>query len=245
MSKITLDEITTTLAAEHWQLISDIYKNLDTEMTFECPEGHRVFAPWKKLRTKLECPICKQNNLVSQNQTVLPKSVGARRVLALDQASHVTGYAVFDNDKLIKCGTFNTELNDEIARCAMVKTWLISMINNWKPDFIAIEGFQFQDESSGQKMGITVFQTLARLQGVLLNAIYEAKIPYEICSTNTWRHYCGVKGKTRTDKKRSMQLLVKQWYDFSASDDESDAIGIGRYVLSIINKNTKVENWEE
>jgi hypothetical protein len=31
------------------------------------------------------------------------------------------------------------------------------MLDNWKPDFVAIEGIQFQDESSGNKMGITVF----------------------------------------------------------------------------------------
>jgi hypothetical protein len=31
------------------------------------------------------------------------------------------------------------------------------MINNWKPDYVAIEGIQFQDESSGQKVGVTVF----------------------------------------------------------------------------------------
>jgi hypothetical protein len=37
------------------------------------------------------------------------------------------------------------------------------MLENWKPDFVGIEGIQFQDESSGSKMGITVFQGLARL----------------------------------------------------------------------------------
>jgi hypothetical protein len=41
-----------------------------------------------------------------------------------------------------------------------------------------------------------------------------------------------------------MQLLVKQWYDISVSDDESDAIGIGRYLNMTVDKNTQVENWE-
>ena len=93
-------------------------------------------------------------------------------------------------------------------------------------------------------MGVTVFQTLARLQGILMETCYSAKIPYEVCPTNTWRHACNVKGKSRADRKRSMQLLVKEWYDVSVSDDESDAIGIGHYLTNKIIKNTTIENWE-
>ena len=242
--KYTIDNINEILKDSGWSVVSDQYKTLDTEMTFKCPEGHQVFSSWKKIRSKQECPICKQNLLLKIENKILSKPKGARRVLALDQSTHITGYAIFDNDKLVKYGKFNTNLTDEIARCSTIKSWLISMINNLQPDYVAIEGIQFQDESSGQKMGITVFQSLARLQGILMETCYHLKVPYEICPTNSWRHYCGVKGKTRVDKKRSMQLLVKQWYDITLTDDESDAIGIGRYMINYINKNTKIENWE-
>lgn len=244
MSKIKLDDIREILSTDGWKLISDTYTNLDTEMVYECSEGHRVYAPWKKIRTKRECPICKQNNLAQQDGEILSKPNNTYRVLTLDQASHTTGYAIFDNGKLVKYGSFHTDLDDEIARDALIKTWLISMITNWKPDFIGLEGIQYQDEGSGQKMGITVFQTLARLQGILLETCYSYKIAYEVCPTNTWRHACGVKGKSRSDRKRSMQLLVKEWYDISVSDDESDAIGIGHYLTTKIKKNTQIENWE-
>ena len=244
MSKIKLSDIQAIIEQEGWKVISDTYSNLETEMTFECPEGHRVYAPWKKMRNKLECPTCAQNNLAQQDGEILPKPAKTYRVLALDQASHVTGYAIFDNGMLVKYGKFQTELDDEIARCSLIKSWLLSMINNWKPDYIGIEGIQYQDASSGQKMGVTVFQTLARLQGILMETCFTSKVPYTVCPTNTWRHACGVKGQSRTDRKRSMQLLVKQWYDISVSDDESDAIGIGHYLTTVINKNTAVENWE-
>ena len=49
---------------------------------------------------------------------------------------------------------------------------------------------------------------------------------------------------SRTDKKRSMQLLVKQWYDVTVSEDEADAIGIGHHLVTFIKKNTEVTNWE-
>ena len=93
-------------------------------------------------------------------------------------------------------------------------------------------------------MGVTVFQTLARLQGILMLTCHEQKVPFEVCPTNTWRHSCGVKGKTRTDKKRSMQLLVKQWYNINVGEDEADAIGIGHHLVNFIEKNTAVTNWE-
>jgi Holliday junction resolvasome RuvABC endonuclease subunit len=156
----------------------------------------------------------------------------------------VTGYAIFDDTKLIKYGTFATSSDDDIERFTMIRAWLLSMIVSWKPDYIGLEGIQFQEEGSGQKMGVTVFQTLARLQGILMITCHDNKVPFEICPTNTWRHSCGVKGKTRTDKKRSMQLLVQQWYGVKVSEDEADAIGIGHHLVGYIQKNTAVTNWE-
>ena len=93
-------------------------------------------------------------------------------------------------------------------------------------------------------MGVTVFQTLARLQGVLIETCVELEIPYKIAPTNTWRAHCKVKGRSRADKKRSMQMLVKEWYDVSVTDDESDAIGIGKYVSETHQQKTEIINWE-
>ena len=244
MPKIKLEDIQNELAVDGWKVISTEYVNLDTEMTFECPEGHRVFVPWKKIRTKRECPSCKPKVDIKQDFEVLPKSKGVKRTLALDQASKVTGYAIFDDAKLVKYGTFSTSSDEDIDRFVMIRAWLLSMITAWRPDYIGIEGIQFQEEGGGQKMGVTVFQTLARLQGVLMMACHDSKVPFEICPTNTWRHSCGVKGKSRTDKKRSMQLLVQDWYGIKVSEDEADAIGIGHHLVGFIQKNTAVTNWE-
>ena len=41
-----------------------------------------------------------------------------------------------------------------------------------------------------------------------------------------------------------MQALAKQWYDVSISDDEADAIGIGRYLSNKIGFDREIENWE-
>lgn len=242
MSKITIETINEELAPTGWKCVGGEYKNLDSEMIFECDEGHTVYSSWKKIRKSAVCPRCRDNTHKKEILKIIPKKKGTTRVLALDQATHTTGWSIFDGKELACYGTFQTNQQDEIARDSAIKSWMLSMIDNWKPDYVAIEGIQFQDESSGQKVSVTVFQALARLQGILMEACFSNKIPYEVHPTNTWRHYCGVKGRTRTDKKRSMQLIAKNEYDITVSDDEADAIGIGKYAASL--HTIQITNWE-
>lgn len=236
--KLKIEEIQNMAVEHNWRVISKEYTNLNTEMTFECPEGHTVFSSFKKIRDKWYCPICAANQYKEPSHNVIQKKMGVKRVIAFDQASYVTGYSIFDGNELIDYGTFETQLDSEVARFNMIKMWAASMINNWKPDYIGIEGIQFEKE-----FGVTTFQTLARLQGVLMELCYEQNIPFEICPTNTWRHHCKVKGQSRPDKKRSCQLLVKDWYDITVNNDISDAIGIGKYVSEVIVKKNDLIEW--
>lgn len=239
MGRIKIETIAEELAPDGWKVLSIDYQNLDTEMEFLCAEGHKVYAPWKKIRTKRECPVCKQNQFKQNMNIIKPKVKGENRVLALDQASHITGYSIFDGPNLVGYGVFEAKETEEDKRFHEIKLWLISMIENWQCDIIGIEGIQYQ-----QTMGVTTFQTLARLQGVLMELCIELNIPYVIAPTNTWRAHCGVKGQTRTDKKKSMQLLVKKWYDITVSNDIADAVGIGKYVTDTHQQKTKIVNWE-
>jgi Holliday junction resolvasome RuvABC endonuclease subunit len=62
------------------------------------------------------------------------------RVLARDAATGITGYAIYDDKKLVDYGTFSTdELMDSTSRINEVKHWLLDMINYTKPDAIGIE----------------------------------------------------------------------------------------------------------
>ena len=92
-------------------------------------------------------------------------------------------------------------------------------------------------------MGVTTYKVLAHLQGVLINLCFERNIPCEVVHVSTWREYCKIKGKTRTDKKRNAQLQVKEWYDITVSNDEADAICIGRYAANVTMKNSVLINW--
>ena len=49
MSKIKIEEIRKEAEQHGWEVLSDTYQNLNTEMIFKCDEGHQVFAPFKNI----------------------------------------------------------------------------------------------------------------------------------------------------------------------------------------------------
>ena len=243
MSKIKIDDIRKAAIEHNWELISDAYKNLDSELQFKCNEGHQVFSTYKKIRNKWECPICKQNTHYNFTNTIEPKHKNLQRVIGLDQATHITGYSVFDGENLIYADIFEATATDEIERDLEIRDWLIQLILNWQPDIIGLEDIQLQ-QFDNKLVGVTTYRTLARLQGILLAACKEKGIDSIVCAPATWRAHCGVKGRARTDKKRSMQNLVKTWFDITVTDDVADAIGIGKYVADTYKKKVEVFDWE-
>lgn len=238
MSSIKLADIATELEPIGWKVNSDKYKNLDAPLEFECSAGHRVYSTWRKIRSNPECPLCNKQALKEQQQRITKKKKGEYRILALDQASHICGWSVYSNKNLIAFGTFKTREDDEVARFHEVREWLAAMVENWEPDYVGIEGIQYQTN-----IGVTTFQTLARLQGVLLDYLYTERIPYKICPTNTWRTHCGVTGSTRSDKKRSIQLKIQEWYGLKLDEDAADAAGIGKYVADTVSPALEIESW--
>ena len=243
MSKIKIEDIRKAAIEHGWELYSTEYKNLDTELTFLCTEGHKVYGPYKRIRNKWECPICQANQFYHFKNVPTRKKGVAQRSIGLDQATHTTGYSVWDDGVLIYAGTFDAAAEDEIERDIEIKNWLIQLINNYKPDIIGIEGIQLQ-QLNNKNVGVTTYQTLARLQGILMATCAEQKIDYVVVPPATWRSHCEVKGRTRADRKRSMQMKVKEWFDITVSDDVADAIGIGKYINDKHKKQVEIFNWE-
>jgi len=243
VSKIKIDDIRKAAIEHNWILLSEEYKNLDSELIFRCNEGHKIYLPYKKVRDKWECPICKQNQYYNFSNEIMPKKKSVQRTIGLDQATHITGYSIFDDGELIYAGIFEAEAEDEISRDIEIKNWVIQLIQNWKPDIIAMEGIQLQ-QFNNKTIGVTTYQTLARLQGILMATCHEQKIEYVVVPPATWRAHCQVKGRTRADRKRSMQMKVKEWFDITVSDDVADAIGIGKYTNDKHRKKVEIFDWE-
>lgn len=234
--KIKLEDIKRTADLYQWSLLSTEYKNLDTPLEFLCPEGHAAWIPYKQFRVKPKCPVCIANLKVKVKSAEAKPKTDAYRVLALDQSSHKTGYSVYDGQELIGHGVFETRKKESIERIEELCDWLQSMIILWKPDLVGMEDIQYNPNmpsndsySDGAVKNHNAFKLLGQVMGALIITILRNKCAVGVVLIATWRKYCGVKGNKRADQKRSAQMLVEKWHGIKVTDDESDAICIGKY----------------
>lgn len=248
MSSINIYTVQNALEEEGWKLISDTYKNLKTELEMECPKGHRQFQTFEKWRKHPLCDACIAGDpfKVKKNK-VPPKMDDTSRILALDAATGTTGYAIYDNKVLVHYGHYkvNTGITAE-ERINNFKYWLKAALEEWEPDFVGIENIQLQNYGSPAhaQYQVETYRVLANLQGVLLDTLFEACIDHELVYATEWRAYCGInEGKGRENKKKQAQDKVKVWYDLDCTQDEADAICIGKYFCNKIKINKNV--WGE
>ena len=233
-SKIKYENVKEDIENQGWTLLSNSYTNLKTDLQVICPEKHECLVSYEKWRKgKFECPICKQNQYYKTDDIAIKKK--GYRILVFDQASITSGWAVFDNEELINYGSHTSNGENSTEKIAKTKYWVASMIENWKPDEIVIEDIQLQkgtnSENFSADVGVTTYKKLAHLQGVLKNYLFETGIPYTVVSPSTWRAHSEIKGKERTDRKRNAQLKIKSLYDVQVTQDEADAILIGRWAV--------------
>ena len=148
-------------------------------------------------------------------------------ILALDQASRTSGWAVFQNDQLIASGTFTFDDDFIPKRLVKIRNKVISLINQYNIDKIILEDIQLQEQINN----VATYKVLAEVLGVLEELCSELKIPHEIVHSQTWKSTLGIKGRERATQKRNAQAFVEKLYSIKASQDESDAICIGTHYI--------------
>lgn len=230
MGRLKFEDIIKEVEEADWTLLSTSYKNLKEDLSFKCPNGHVNYYSLEKWRKGHHCITCEKNPFKGTNNKVIKKT--GYRILAVDQASITSGWAIFDDKTLISYGSWTSEGKHSTERIGQTKYWLSSMIEKWKPDLVVFEDIQLQkykDRNNEDEDRVIMFKKLAHLQGTLKNYAFEIGLPYDIISPSTWREYSGVTGKYRTDKKKSAQLIVEKIYEIKVDNDAADAILLGRY----------------
>ena len=243
MSTINVYTVKNALEAEGWKLLSEEYKNLKSPLEMTCPAGHKqeqTFDQWRKHKI---CDACMAGDPYKVKKNKVPKKgTNVNRILALDAATSITGYSIYDDKVLVGYGTYKTSSTlSATERINQVKNWLKAAIKEWQPDFIGLENIQLQKYGmKATDVQVKTFQTLANLQGVLLDIIFEAGVEHDTVYPSEWRSYCGVNdGDAHRDaKKKAAQAKVKIWYDMDCTEDEADAICIGKYFCNKAKKIT-------
>lgn len=148
-------------------------------------------------------------------------------ILALDQASRTSGYAIFQEDRLVASGVFTFDDEDFSLRLVKIRNKVISLVEQYNINKILLEDIQLQ----GQTNNVTTYKALAEVLGVLEELSRERNIPHELVHSQSWKSTLGIRGRDRATQKRNAQAFVSETYNIKVSQDQSDAICIGTHYV--------------
>jgi Holliday junction resolvasome RuvABC endonuclease subunit len=161
-------------------------------------------------------------------------------LLALDQSSHTTGYAIFKDGELITASHFTFNDEDLGVRLEKLRKKIIELIDENNINEVVFEDIQLQDVQGKKDVGIKTFKILAEVFGVVHELLTELKIEFHIVAPIVWKATFKIAGKGRSQEKKMAQAYIKTTYGLDCSEDEADAACIG---LHIINKQKSEFNW--
>lgn len=149
-------------------------------------------------------------------------------LIALDESTTCTGYAVFNDSELIKHGLFALRSKDVLERVSYIMEEIEKLIKTYKPDNMVIEDVQIT-------MNAATAKSLLGLQFMIEVYAHRNNISCETYRTTKWRKILGLSNSRALDRKAKKQETidyVKDKYGIDVlKDDESDAIAIGTAYL--------------
>lgn len=158
----------------------------------------------------------------------------SKYLLALDQSTAVTGWALYENGKLVNYGKYDPS-GEIIERLVKLRKWIDEEFISQSTGnlTIAIEAIQLQKiPGSNENQNVETFRKLALVQGALLTLFEEKKIHCEVVSASSWKSLLKIKGKNRAEQKQDAQRYVLEKFNIKAIQDTVDAICIGEYSLN-------------
>ena len=209
----------------------DAYKNLDSELQFQCGKGHTISTNFRTIRNeKFVCPQCDGMSSVSDKLSrVSPPPKKGTRIIAMDNATERAGLSVFDDGELVFFTLLRFE-GETLTRLLKNRNVLEDVIiKEWKPDLLVFEDIQYQES-------IQTFKVLAMLLGSSLVSAKKFGIKTETVFSKVWRSHFLIGGRTRLDQKKHAILKVKMMYGLDVNDDQAEAILLGKYAVDKVNK---------
>ena len=99
------------------------------------------------------------------------------KILALDQASRVSGWAIFANNDLLTYGKIDLSKQDDIGeRLHLLRQKVKQLIEEYQIDKVILEDIYMD----GQRINnVQTFKTLAEVFGVLFELCVDLEIPVE------------------------------------------------------------------
>lgn len=115
-----------------------------------------------------------------------------RRILALDQSSHTTGYAIFIEGQLETFGHLTLKDEDIGIRLMKLKYFVKELIDKYNITEVIIEDIQLQSNVSNN---VATFKVLAEVFGVIYELITEMDIKFSAILASVWKSKLKIKSR--------------------------------------------------
>ena len=148
------------------------------------------------------------------------------RLLALDQASKVTGWAIFEDGELKSYGKISLDDPNTDTRLVQLRQDIQTLVADYNIDEVIFEDIQQQNNVANN---VQTFKVLAEVYGVVSELLQEIQIPHSTVLAASWKSTLGIKGRTRAEQKKNAQLYVEQNYGIHVIQDIADAVCIGTH----------------
>lgn len=163
------------------------------------------------------------------------------KILALDQSTTCTGYAIYEykSKKLLTSGIIKLKEKDVYDRINIMTDRIKELIE--QEEIIAV-----CYEKTGKIQGVLTAIKLGMLRGSILYMLNQKNILNAEININAHKSQFGIKSKKRDDQKAEAIQIVKMMHEKDVNDDEADAISIGFYFVNnvIIEGGVKNETCE-
>lgn len=155
------------------------------------------------------------------------------KILALDQSTKLTGWAIYQDEKCIRSGAIDFSNNDNSAeRFVDMCEAVVDIIKQTQPEFLVLEGVAYQRNAAA-------LIELAQLQGVIIGTCLNNQIEFYIYPPSSWRKALSFKqgaGVKRADLKQQAMAYVRELTGRDEPEDVAEAICIGAAMTKLIYK---------
>lgn len=146
------------------------------------------------------------------------------RVIAFDQSSTITGFAVFEDGKYERSGVLAILRGySSGSRLKQMMELICHTINSANANKVIIEDIYASKSAGTAKM-------LAQLQGAIIYHCYINELELEIIAPTAWRKRLGFKQSRQVKRwalKKQAVDFIEEYCGKKVSDDEADAVCIG------------------
>ena len=163
------------------------------------------------------------------------------KLLALDQASHTTGYTILDSNQIIKVGHFECVGADLGDRLVQLRNNIGKLIKEYNIDEVVFEDIQLQDVNGNKETGIKTFKILAEVYGVVYEYLTEIGIKNSSVLPIKWKAHFKIAGKGRAQEKKMSKAYVEKTYGIDCTEDEADSLCIAMWYR----QSTNIFDWSE